>query len=54
VKYYSDEAAARNKPASAVDSIDQVLKPRMMRSQNGKPVTVSAWKPKAAPVKKDE
>lgn len=54
VKYYSEEAAARNKPASAVDSIDQVLKPRMMRSQTGKPVTVAAWKPKAVIPKKDE
>lgn len=54
VKYYSDEAAARNKPASGVDSIDQVLKPRMMRSQTGKPVTVGAWKPKALQPKKDE
>ena len=54
VKYYSDEAAAR-KSAASVDSIDQIVKPRMLRSQTGKPVTVSAWKPKAAtPEKKDE
>lgn len=54
VKYYTEEAEQRNRPASPVDSIDQVMKPRVLRSQTGKPVAVSAWKPKAAPVKKDE
>lgn len=54
VKYYSDEAAQRNRPASPVDSIDQVMKPRVLRSQSGKPVAVSTWKPKAAPARKDE
>lgn len=53
VKYYAEEAAQRNRPASPVDSIDQVMKPRVLRSQTGKPVAVSAWKPKAAPGKKD-
>ncbi|MGE5505147.1 MAG: Panacea domain-containing protein [Actinomycetota bacterium] len=49
VKFYSSEAAAR-KGAPAVDN---VLRPRVMRSQSGKPVSVTGWKPKAATVKKD-
>ena len=53
VKYYSTEAAARKTPGQAVDHVDQVVKPRIMRSQTGKPVAVATWKPKAAPVKKD-
>ncbi|MBI3444336.1 MAG: hypothetical protein HY055_02980 [Magnetospirillum sp.] len=54
VAYYLEEAAARKSAASSVDHIDQVVKPRMLRSQTGKAVTVSTWKPKAAPAKKDE
>lgn len=32
-------------------SIDQVVKPKLMRSQTGASVTVKAWKPKASPAK---
>lgn len=55
VTFYTEEAAARsNKTSGKVDHIDQVVKPRVLRSQTGKPVTVAAWKPKAAVTKKDE
>jgi uncharacterized phage-associated protein len=50
VKHYGKEAAARKEAGG-----DAVIRPRMMRSQTGRPVTVTAWKPKAAsaPAKKD-
>ncbi|CAA7625121.1 Uncharacterized phage-associated protein [Candidatus Terasakiella magnetica] len=50
VKYYSSEAAARR----GAPNVKEVVKPRVLRSQTGKPVSVMAWQPKAAPVKKDE
>lgn len=55
VAYYTEEAAARSaKSSGKVDHVDQVVKPRVMRSQTGKPVTVATWKPKPAVIKKDE
>jgi uncharacterized phage-associated protein len=56
VKFYTTEAAARSAktPGHAVDHVDQVVKPRVLRSQSGKPVSVVSWKPKAVTVKKDE
>ena len=54
VKFYSSEAAARTRTPGGVDHVDQVVKPRVLRSQSGKPVSVVTWKPKAAAVKKDE
>lgn len=44
--YYSNEAAARK---GGAPSVDQVLRPRVMRAQNGRPVNVTTWKPKTAP-----
>lgn len=44
LNFYSSEAAARrNAP-----SVDQVVRPRVMRSQTGKPVAVTSWRPKVA------
>ncbi len=53
VTFYSSEAAARKSPAG-VEPLDQVVKPRVMRSQSGKAVAVKTWAPKAVAVKKDE
>jgi uncharacterized phage-associated protein len=53
VEFYSSEAASR-KAGAGVDSVDQVVRPRVMRSQSGKPVSVVAWKPKAVPSPKKE
>ena len=44
--YYSDEAAAK---LGGAPPVDQVLRPRVMRSQSGRPVSVSVWKPKVTP-----
>lgn len=41
VKFYSSEAAARK----GAPSVDSVVRPRVMRSQTGKPVAVTAWRP---------
>lgn len=49
VKFYASEAAARR----GAPPVDQVLRPRVMRKQGGKPVSVTAWKPKPLPDKKD-
>ncbi|MBI2236142.1 MAG: DUF4065 domain-containing protein [Magnetospirillum sp.] len=49
LKFYSSEAAAR-KGAPGVES---VLRPRVLRSQGGKPVSVTHWAPKVVTVKKD-
>ncbi|HSV29910.1 MAG TPA: hypothetical protein VLL76_10135, partial [Candidatus Omnitrophota bacterium] len=49
VKFYSSEAAARK----GAPSVDNVVRPRVLRSQTGKPVSVTSWRPKAVPVKKD-
>jgi len=49
VHFYTAEAQARQ-GHSSVDALDQVVRPRVLRSQTGKPVTVSAWAPK--PIKK--
>ena len=46
VTFYASEAATRRSGALPVD---KVLRPRVMRSQDGKPVSVTAWRPKAAP-----
>jgi len=54
VAFYSTEAA-RRRSAKNVDALDDVVRPRVMRSQTGKPVSVKAWAPaKAPPPKKDE
>ncbi len=47
-------AAMRKSFAQAHDqpALGQVLRPKIMRSQNGKPVTVKSWAPKAIPAKK--
>ncbi len=49
IKFYASEAAARK----GAPPVDQVLRPRVLRSQGGKPVSVTTWKPKALPGKKD-
>jgi uncharacterized phage-associated protein len=49
--FYSSEATARKDGAP---SVGDVVKPRLLRSQSGKAVSVMTWKPKAAPVKKEE
>ncbi|MGE5548040.1 MAG: Panacea domain-containing protein [Solirubrobacterales bacterium] len=49
VEFYASEAAARKGAG-----VETVVRPRVMRSQTGKPVSVMAWTPKAATVKKDE
>jgi len=49
VRFYTAETQARK--SGAVDALDQVVRPRMLRTQSGKPVTVSSWAPKA--LKKD-
>ncbi len=55
VTYYTQEAADRTaKSSGKVDHVDSVVKPRVMRSQTGKPVSVATWKPKAVVVKKEE
>lgn len=46
VKYYGAEAASRRNGAGA-PAATEVVKPRLMRSQNGKAVAVAAWSPKA-------
>lgn len=43
VKFYAGEAAARKGMPGAAE----VVRPRMMRSQDGKPVAVKSWVPKA-------
>ena len=54
VKYYTTEAALRRSPK--VDALDTVVKPRVMRSQTGKPVSVKAWSPTKSltPKKEDD
>jgi uncharacterized phage-associated protein len=49
IKHYQGEAAAK----SGVPAAEQVVRPRVMRSQSGKPVAVKGWTPKAL-VKKPE
>ena len=51
VKYYAD--AARAKTGAAAEDAAQVIKPRLMRSQGGKAVAVTAWAPKALGKKPD-
>lgn len=46
-KFYASEAAAKK----GAPSVDNVVRPKVMRSQTGKPVSVTAWRPKAVPVK---
>jgi uncharacterized phage-associated protein len=53
VAFYTAEAAARKSP-SGVDPLDKVVRPRVLRSQSGKAVSVVTWAPKAAPKKKDD
>ncbi|CAA7618154.1 type II toxin-antitoxin system antitoxin SocA domain-containing protein [Magnetospirillum sp. UT-4] len=43
IKFYAGEAAARHGMPNAAD----VARPRVMRSQTGRPVAVKAWAPKA-------
>lgn len=50
VKFYQGEAAAKGGAPTA----DQVVRPRVMRSQSGKPVAVKGWTPKALTPKKPE
>lgn len=38
--------------ANETPSVDQVVKPKIMRSQTGKPVAVQAWNPAAISKKK--
>jgi len=52
VSYYTAEAQARHSPAG-VDPLDKVVRPRVMRTQSGKAVSVVSWAPKAAPGKKN-
>ena len=48
VKYYVDLAkAAQGGDGPAAADITKVVKPRLMRSQGGKAVAVTAWAPKA-------
>lgn len=47
VKFYSSEAAARR----GAPPVEQVLRPRVLRSQGGKPVSVTTWRPKTMPAK---
>jgi uncharacterized phage-associated protein len=55
VTYYTQEAQARTNPRKGpVEPLDQVMKPRVMRSQTGKPVAVKAWNPKSVPAPKKE
>ncbi|MCR6632375.1 MAG: DUF4065 domain-containing protein [Magnetospirillum sp.] len=46
VKYYGEEVASRRGGAAAPTAAE-VVKPRLMRSQDGKAVAVTAWSPKA-------
>lgn len=46
VKYYGAEAASR-RGGGAAPAASEVVKPRLMRSQDGKAVAVKAWAPKA-------
>ena len=46
--YYSSEAATRKGGAPVVA---EVIRPRVLRSPTGKPVSVTNWMPKAAPKK---
>jgi hypothetical protein len=46
VKFYGAEVASR-KGGAATPAAEQVLKPRLMRSQSGKAVAVKAWAPKS-------
>jgi len=46
--YYSSEAAAKKGGAPGVA---EVIRPRVLRSPTGKPVSVTNWMPKAAPKK---
>lgn len=50
VKYYASEAAARK----GAPSVDNVVRPRVMRAQNGRPVSVTSWRPKSAGGEKKE
>lgn len=50
VAYYASEAAARQ----GAPDVDTVVRPRVMRSQDGRPVNVKSWRPKPAPGKKAE
>jgi uncharacterized phage-associated protein len=40
--FYASEAASRK----GAPHVDKVLRPRVMRSQSGKPVNVTSWRPK--------
>ncbi|CCG41028.1 Panacea domain-containing protein [Magnetospirillum molischianum] len=51
--FYTAEAAAR-KAGSRIDPLEQVVRPRVMRSQSGKPVSVVSWKPKTVPTPKKD
>ena len=49
-KFYSSEAAARK----GAPGVENVMRPRVLRSASGKPVSVNTWMPKVATVKKEE
>lgn len=48
IEFYGKKAAAAPEAATAVGAppIQQVLRPKLMRSQTGKPVAVQRWMPK--------
>jgi uncharacterized phage-associated protein len=50
LKFYSSELAA----SRGVPGVDNVMRPRVLRSAEGKPVSVNVWRPKVAVVKKEE
>lgn len=49
VRYYGAEAAARRN----VPGVEQVMRPRVLRSQSGRPVAVTSWRPKSVADKKE-
>lgn len=46
VKFYGAEVASRRGGAGAAPTVAEVVKPRLMRSQDGRAVAVKAWAPK--------
>lgn len=47
VKFYGAQRSERAARATEAPAVDQVLRPRVMRSSSGKPVNVSQWMPPA-------
>lgn len=44
--YYGRKPSQQEQDLKAAPPLDRVLRPRVMRSQTGKPVSVTAWAPK--------